>query len=154
MPQKFSILLILAIVFGLGVFFVSEKQETAIQETSTAIKETSTIEVDPDKKVCTGFSKWTKDGEFKTIRSKCITEKEYQDALNAPEYLCKYYQKSIWKESEREYGKKQYRYTEEKLKKIKALKEEGKALCDAGKLKEGEAKLEEAIKIISFTMMN
>ena len=37
---------------------------------------------------------------------------------------------------------------------IKALKEEGKALCDAGKLKEGEAKLQEAIKIISFTMMN
>ena len=34
------------------------------------------------------------------------------------------------------------------------LKDEGKALCDAGKLKEGEAKLEEAIKIISFTMMN
>ena len=147
MQKKFLILLILAIIFGLGVFFVSENQETAI-------KETSTIEVDPDKKVCTGFAKWTKDGEFKTIRSECITEKEYQDALNAPDYLCNYYQKSIWKESEREYGKKQYRYTEEKLKKIKALKEEGKALCDAGKLKEGEAKLQEAIKIISFTMMN
>jgi len=154
MQKKFLILLILAIIFGLGVSFVSENQETAIKETSTAIKETSTIEVDPDKKVCTGFAKWTKDGEFKTIRSECITEKEYQDALNAPEYFCKYYQKSIWKESEREYGKKQYRYTEEKLKKIKALKEEGKALCDAGKLKEGEAKLQEAIKIISFTMMN
>ena len=147
MFKKLLIFLILALILGLGVFFVYEKQETAI-------KETSTVEVDPDKKVCTGFAKWTKDGEFKTIRSECITEKEYQDALNAPEYLCKYYQKSIWKESEREYGKKQYRYTEEKLKKIKALKEEGKALCDAGKLKEGEAKLEEAIKIISFTMMN
>ena len=84
----------------------------------------------------------------------CTTEAEYDAYLNSPDYLCKYYQKSIWKESEREYGKKQYRYTEEKLKKIKALKEEGKALCDAGKLKEGEAKLEEAIKIISFTMMN
>ena len=147
MLKKLLIFLILALILGLGVFFVYEKQETAI-------KETSTVEVDPDKKVCTGFAKWTKDGEFKTIRSECITEKEYQDALNAPEYLCKYYQKSIWKESEREYGKKQYRYTEEKLKKIKALKEEGKALCDAGKLKEGEAKLEEAIKIISFTMMD
>ena len=146
MLKKLLIFLILALILGLGVFFVYEKQETAI-------KETSTVEVDPDKKVCTGFAKWTKDGEFKTIRSECITEKEYQDALNAPDYLCKYYQKSIWKESEREYGKKQYRYTEEKLKKIKALKEEGKALCDAGKLKEGEAKLEEAIKIISFTMM-
>ena len=147
MFKKLLIFLILALILGLGVFFVYEKQEAAI-------KETSTVEVDPDKKVCTGFAKWTKDGEFKTIRSECITEKEYQDALNTPEYLCKYYQKSIWKESEREYGKKQYRYTEEKLKKIKALKEEGKALCDAGKLKEGEAKLEEAIKIISFTMMN
>ena len=161
MNKKLLIFLILALIVGMGVFFVSEKQETAIQETSkieqkqeTAIKETSKIEVDPNKKVCSGFAKWTKDGEFKTIRSECITEKEYQDALNTPEYLCKYYQKSIWKESEREYGKKQYRYTEENLKKINALKEEGKALCDAGKLKEGEAKLQEAIKIISFTMMN
>ena len=161
MHKKLVIFLIIALIVGLGVFFLYEKQETAIQETSkieqkqeTAIKETSKIEVDPNKKVCSGFAKWTKDGEFKTIRSECITEKEYQDALNTPEYLCKYYQKSIWKESEREYGKKQYRYTEGKLKKIKALKEEGKALCDAGKVKEGEAKLQEAIKIISFTMMN
>ena len=107
-----------------------------------------------EKKICTGFGKWTEEGEYKVVRSKCITEKEYEASLNAPDYLCKYYQKSIWKESEREYGKKQYRYTEEKLKKIKGLKDEGKALCDAGKLKEGEAKLEEAIKIISFTMMN
>ena len=147
MLKKLLIFLILVFISGLVVFFVFEKQETAI-------KEISTVEVDPDKKVCTGFAKWTEDGKFKTIRSECITEKEYQDALNAPDYLCKYYQKSIWKESEREYGKKQYKYTEEKLKKIKALKNEGKALCDAGKLKEGEAKLEEAIKIISFTMMN
>ena len=146
MLKKLLIFLILALILGLGVFFVYEKQETVI-------KEISTVEVDPDKKVCTGFAKWTKDGEFKTIRSECITEKEYQDALNAPEYLCKYYQKSIWKESEREYGKKQYRYTEEKLTKIKALKEEGKALCDAGKFKEGENKLIEAITIISFTML-
>ena len=62
---------------------------------------------------------------LKQLEAECITEKEYQDSLNAPDYLCKYYQKSIWKESEREYGKKQYRYTEEKLTKIKALKEEG-----------------------------
>ena len=107
-----------------------------------------------DKKVCTGFAKWTKDGEFKTIRSKCITEKEYQAMLKAPDYLCNYYQKSIWKESERAYGKKQYKYTDEILSKIKSLKDEGKALCDAGKLKEGEKKLVEAIKIISHTMMN
>ena len=146
MLKKLLIFLILALILGLGVFFVYEKQETVI-------KEISTVEVDPDKKVCTGFAKWTKDGEFKTIRSECTTEKEYQDALNAPDYLCKYYQKSIWKESEREYGKKQYRYTEEKLKKIKALKDEGKALCDAGKFKEGENKLVEAITIISFTML-
>ena len=107
-----------------------------------------------DKKVCTGFAKWTKDGEFKTIRSKCITEKEYQAMLEAPDYLCNYYQKSIWKESERAYGKKQYKYTDEILTKIKSLKDEGKALCDAGKLKEGEKKLVEAIKIIIHTMMN
>jgi len=115
----------------------------------------SNATADDKNEVCSGFAKWTKDGEFKQIRkSKCMTEDEYQSYLNSPEYLCNYYQKSIWKESEREYGKKQYKYTEEKLTKIKALKDEGKALCDAGKLKEGEAKLEEAIKIISFTMMN
>lgn len=108
-----------------------------------------------NQKICSGFSKWTEDGEFKQIReSKCMTEEEYNAYLNSKDYLCKYYQKSIWKESERAYGKKQYKYTEEKLKKIKNLKDEGKALCDAGKLKEGEAKLLEAISIISFTMMN
>ncbi|MDA0682713.1 MAG: hypothetical protein O2781_05130 [Bacteroidetes bacterium] len=107
-----------------------------------------------EKKVCTGFGTWTKDGEYKIVSSKCITEKEYQASLNAPDYLCKYYQKSIWKESERPYGKKQYKYTQADLDKIKVLKDEGKALCDAGKLKEGEAKLVEAIKIISHTRMN
>ena len=108
-----------------------------------------------DTKVCSGFSKWTEEGEFKQIReSKCMTEEEYNAYLNSKDYLCKYYQKSIWKESERAYCKKQYKYTEEKLKKIKKLKDEGKALCDSGKLKEGEAKLIEAITLISFTMMN
>jgi len=106
-------------------------------------------------KVCSGFSKWTKDGEFKQIReSKCMTEEEYNAYLNSPDYLCKYYQKSIWKESERAYGKKQYKYTEEILAKIKSLKDEGAALCDSGKRKQGEAKLVEAIQIISHTMMN
>ena len=107
-----------------------------------------------EKKICTGFGQWTEEGEYKVVRSKCITEKEYEASLNAPDYLCKYYQKSIWKESERAYGKKQYKYTDEILTKIKLLKDEGKALCDAGKLKEGEKKLVEAIKIISHTMMN
>ena len=106
-------------------------------------------------KVCSGFAKWTEDGEFKQIReSKCMTEKEYQAYINSPDYLCKYYVKSIWKESERAYGKKQYQYTDEKLLKIKTLKDQGEALCDSGKLKEGEAKLMEAIKIISHTRMN
>jgi hypothetical protein len=114
-------------------FFVYEKQ-------ATVIKEISTVEVNPDKKICDG-------------KGNCITGAEYNAYLNSPDYLCKYYQKSIWKESERKYGKKQYRYTEEKLKKIKALKDEGKALCDAGKFKEGENKLVEAITIISFTML-
>ena len=107
-----------------------------------------------EKKICTGFGKWTEDGEYKVIRSKCITQKEYQALLNAPDYLCKYYQKSIWKESERAYGKKQYKYTDSSLAKINVLKAEGKTLCEAGKLKEGEAKLVEAIKIISHTRMN
>ena len=107
------------------------------------------------KSLCSGFGKWTKEGEFKIIRKKCITEKEYQANLNSKNYLCKYYQKSIWKESEREYGKKQYKWSDQEvLEKIKSLKDQGKSLCDKGKLKEGEAKLKEAIKIISHTMMN
>jgi len=115
----------------------------------------SLASTDNNEKICSGFSKWTEDGEFKQIReSKCMTQDEYNAYLNSPDYLCKYYQKSIWKESERAYGKKQYKYTEEKLKKIKSLKEEGKALCDAGNLKKGEAKLIEALTIISFTQMN
>ena len=134
MLKKLVILFIVAIIVGLGIYFISERQEPAI-------KESTTIQTDPDKKICDG-------------KGNCTTEAEYQEYLNAPDYLCNYYQKSIWKESERAYGKKQYKYTEEKLKKIKALKDEGKSLCDAGKLKEGEAKLEEAIKIISFTMLN
>ena len=129
---------------------LSRKVNNFITET---LKESSATKVASDKKHCSGFAKWEKD-EFVQVREgKCVTEKEYQVYLNAPEYLCKYYQKSIWKESEREYGKKQYEYTEEKLKKIKTLKSEGKALCDAGKLKEGETKLIEAITIISFTKM-
>ena len=107
-----------------------------------------------EEKVCSGFGKWTKEGEFKILRSNCITEKEYQARLGAKNYLCEYYQKSIWKESEREYGKKQYKWKEGSLQKIKSLKEEGKSLCDSGQLKKGEAKLKEAVKIISHTMMN
>ena len=37
---------------------------------------------------------------------------------------------------------------------LQSLKDQGKILCDKGKLKEGEAKLREAIKIISHTRMN
>ena len=133
MLKKLLIFLILALILGLSVFFVYEKQETAI-------KEISTVEVNPDKIICDG-------------KDNCITEAEYNTYLNSPDYLCKYYQKSIWKESEREYGKKQYRYTEEKLQKNKTLKNEGKALCEAGRFKEGENKLIEAITIISFTML-
>jgi hypothetical protein len=107
-----------------------------------------------EKKICSGFGKWTKEGEFKTIRSNCITEKEYKANLDSKNYLCNYYQKSIWKESEREYGKKQYKWAPGSLEQIKSLKDQGKSLCDKGKLKEGEAKLKEAIKIISHTMMN
>ena len=87
-------------------------------------------------------------------KGNCTTEAEYDAYLNSPDYLCKYYQKSIWKESERAYGKKQYKYTEKSLAKINTLKAEGKALCESGKLKEGELKLVEAIAIISHTRMN
>ena len=108
-----------------------------------------------ETKICSGFAKWMEDGTFKQIReSKCMPEAHYQTYLNSSEYMCKYLAKSIWKESERAYGKKQYQYTEQKLKKIKALKDEGIALCDAGNLKKGEAKLREAFNIISHTRMN
>ena len=107
-----------------------------------------------DKKICSGFGKWTKEGDFKNIRRNCKTAKEYKANLNSKNYLCNYYQKSIWKESEREYGKKQYKWAPGSLKQIKSLKDQSKSLCDKGKLKEGEAKLKEAIKIISHTMMN
>ena len=133
MLKKLVILAVLVIIVGLGVFFVYEKQETAI-------KESSTIASDPGKKICDG-------------KENCTTESEYQKSIQADDYKCKYYVNYIWSESERAYGKKQYRYTEEKLKKIKTLKEEGKDLCDAGKFKEGEKKLVEAITIISFTML-
>ena len=119
MLKKLVILAILAIILGIGIFFVFEKKETTIKETST--EETFTD--------------------------------EYKTYLESKDYYCKYYQKYIWKESEREFGKKKYKYTEERLQKIKTLKEEGKALCDTGKLKEGEAKLIEAINSINFTMM-
>ena len=134
MIKKLITFLILLIILGLGVFFISERKQTSVKESSTVVSE-------PDKKICDG-------------KGNCTTESEYQKSLQAKDYKCKYYIKYIWKESERPYGKKQYKYTEEKLQKINALKDEGKALCDTGKLKEGEAKLEEAIKIISFTMLN
>jgi hypothetical protein len=105
-------------------------------------------------KICGGggLSVWTKDGEFKTVREPvCISKSEYETKLQSKDYLCNYYPEYIWKESEREFGKKQYAYTEESLKKIASLKEEGISLCKAGKRKEGEEKFIEAIRIISFT---
>ena len=134
MLKKLVILIILVIIVGLSIFFISEKPETAIIESSTIVS-------DPDKKICDG-------------KGNCTTELEYQKSLQADNYKCNYYIKFIWSESERAYGKKQYKYTEENLKKIQSLKDEGKSLCEAGKLKDGETKLEEAIKIINFTMLN
>ena len=134
MLKKLVILTILVIIVGFGVFFISGKQETAIMVSSAIVS-------DPDKKICDG-------------KGNCTTESEYQKSIQADDYKCKYYVNYIWSESERAYGKKQYKYTEENLKKIQALKNEGKSLGESGKLKEGETKLEEAIKIISFTMLN
>ncbi|MDH5354616.1 MAG: hypothetical protein OEY09_09260 [Gammaproteobacteria bacterium] len=84
-------------------------------------------------------------------KGNCQTEAEYQAYLNSPDYYCNYYAKYIWKESERAYGKKQYAYTEERLMKIKSLKEEGISSCGAGNRAAGEEKLLQAIRIISFT---
>jgi hypothetical protein len=84
-------------------------------------------------------------------KGNCQTEAEYQAYLKSPDYYCKYYAKYIWKESERAYGKKQYAYTEEDLQRIKLLKDEGIALCEAGNRSDGEARMLQAIKIISFT---
>ena len=134
MLKKLVILTILVIIVGLGIFIISGKQETAIMESSAIVS-------DPERKICDG-------------KGNCTTESEYQKSIQADDYKCKYYVNYIWSESERAYGKKQYKYTEENLKKIQALKDEGKSLCESGKLKEGETKLEEAIKIISFTMLN
>jgi len=134
MLKKLVILVVLVIIVGLGVFVIFGQQETAIMESSTIVS-------DPDKKICDG-------------QGNCITELEYQKSLQTDNYKCNYYVKYIWSESERAFGKKQYKYTEENLNKIQALKDEGKSLCESGKLKEGETKLEEAIKIISFTMLN
>jgi len=134
MLKKLVILIVLVIIVGLGFFFISGKQETAIKESSTIVS-------DPERKICDG-------------KGNCTTESEYQKSIQADDYKCNYYVNYIWSESERAFGKKQYRYTEENLKKIQALKDEGESLCEAGKLKDGEKKLEEAIKIISFTMLN
>ena len=134
MLKKLVILIILVIIVGIGIFFISGKKETAIIKSSTIVS-------DPDKKICDG-------------KGNCTTELEYQKSLQADNYKCNYYIKFIWSESERAYGKKQYKYTEENLKKIQSLKDEGKSLCEAGKLRDGEKKLEEAIKIINFTMLN
>jgi len=59
----------------------------------------------------------------------------------------------ILKLMNRKHTVEEYVLTYEKLKKIKALKDEGKALCDVGKFIQGENKLVEAITIISFTML-
>jgi len=113
-----------------------------------------TVSAKENDKICGGggLSIWTEDGEFKTVREpKCISKSEYEAKLKSKDYLCNYYPEYIWKESEREFGKKQYAYTEESLKKIATLKEEGISLCKAGKRKQGEEKFIEAIRIISFT---
>lgn len=121
---------------------------------SSIFLNTELLAKEHDEKICGGggLSTWTKDGEFKTVREpKCISKAEYEANLKSKDYLCNYYPGYIWKEAEREFGKKQYAYTEANLKKIISLKEEGISLCKAGKRKDGEEKFVEAIRIISFT---
>lgn len=95
----------------------------------------------------------TKQGQSMVCDGKgnCQTEAVYQAYLNSPNYYYNYYAQYIWKESERAFGKKQYAYTEANLQQIKALKDGGIALCDAGNHSGGESKMLQAIKIISFT---
>jgi hypothetical protein len=82
---------------------------------------------DGNQKICSGLANWTEDGEFKQVReSKCMTEEEYKAYLNAPDYLCQYYQKSIWKESEREYGKNNTNIHKQTLIRLKPLKTRAK----------------------------
>ena len=45
------------------------------------------MQIQMKKKYAQVLDKWTEDGEYKVIRSKCITQKEYQTSLNAPDYL-------------------------------------------------------------------
>ena len=94
MLKKLLILAILAIILGIGIFFVFEKKETAIKETST--EETFTD--------------------------------EYKTYLESKDYYCKYYQKYIWKESEREFGKKNINIQKKSCKKLILLKKKEK-LC-------------------------
>lgn len=67
---------------------------------------------------------------------------------------CEYYIGYIKGESEREWAvKKMYRYSDERLAKIKALKEKGQALCKGGKQDEGKEVLLDAVKLINFTRL-
>ena len=75
-------------------------------------------------------------------------------ATTAGATTCAYYIDYIKDESEREWAVKNvYRYTPERLAQIKALKEDGEALCNEGREEEGKTVLLEAVKLISFTML-
>ena len=79
MLKKLLILAVLVIIVGLGIFFISGKQETAIKESSTIVS-------DPERKICDG-------------KGNCTTESEYQKSIQADDYKCKYYVNYIWSES-------------------------------------------------------
>lgn len=67
---------------------------------------------------------------------------------------CDYYIDYIKDESERDWAiNKVYHYTPERLEAIKALKDQGEALCTSGDEDQGKEVLLEAIKIISFTRL-
>ena len=114
MSKKIYVIIILVIILGLGTYFAYEKRGSSV-----SLKDNLTTQLTQEelnKKHCSGGLSIWKNGEFVQIREgKCITEADYQEYVNAPDYLCNYYQKSIWKESEIEYGKKQYKYTEQDL---------------------------------------
>ena len=76
MSKKITIIIILFIILGLGIYFASEKRNSAV-----TVKTSSTNQLtqeDLNKKHCSGgFAKW-KDGKFVQVREgKCITEAEF-----------------------------------------------------------------------------
>lgn len=67
---------------------------------------------------------------------------------------CEYFLGYIHDEAERPYAvNKVYRYTPEKLQEILTIRDQGKALCEAGSEQDGVTVLLKAVKLINFTRL-